>query len=97
VHDAIAAEGAVLSVRVERARVAYKKALDRPFCTLSLLSAGGAQLEPPVGPWLYPAARRGLRAAETVTSSPNHLICLRRRFEAAWHWCRVHLPAPCCR
>ncbi len=26
----------------------YKKALDRPFCTLSLLAADGTQLEPPV-------------------------------------------------
>jgi hypothetical protein len=42
------AEGARLSVKVERAKVAYKKALDRPFCTLSLLSSDGSQLEPPV-------------------------------------------------
>ena len=53
------AEGAVLSVRVERAKVVYKKALDRPFCTLSLLSASGAQLEPPVRTQLHPAALHG--------------------------------------
>lgn len=38
----------MLSVKVERAKVVYKKSLDRPFCTLSLLSPDGTQLEPPV-------------------------------------------------
>lgn len=42
------ADGAVLSVRLERGKVVYKKSLDRPFCTLSLLSPDGSQLEPPV-------------------------------------------------
>ena len=42
------ADGAQLSVRMERAKVAYKKPLDRPFCTVSLLAADGAPLEPPV-------------------------------------------------
>lgn len=35
-------------MKLERAKVVYKKALDRPFCTLSLLAADGTQLEPPV-------------------------------------------------
>ena len=48
-HVCLSAEGALLSVKVERVRVVYKKALDRPFCTLSLLSSDGTQLEPPVG------------------------------------------------
>lgn len=58
-----------LRLVIDKAVVAYRKPLDRPFFTVSLRDAAGRLLEPPVDtpPGHYARAERCIAAAHAVT------------------------------